>query len=181
MVSCSLCHAFFANSSLILCCLIINLLLFFSNQGGPLFVVVYLPSWSLFWVRSLRSIWESNTSRFHLGCWISKWVTGVWLWNGVPSPGSWSLGHMPFVVLISFLVLCHTHVPTLICADDCAIIVQEFCMHGNKDILIWLDLTFLYLPVSILPVYGSWCGDMLDSCSFLVIHGENNFLVYTYA
>ena len=78
-------------------------------QGDPLFVVVYLPSGSLFWVRSLWSIWECNTSRFHLGCWISKWVTGVFLWNGVPSPGSWSLGHMPFVVLICFLVTCHTH------------------------------------------------------------------------
>ena len=32
MVSCSLCHAFFANSSLILCCLIINLLLFFLTK-----------------------------------------------------------------------------------------------------------------------------------------------------
>ena len=81
MVSCSLCHAyFFANPSLILCCLTINML--FCYQGGPLFVVVYLPSGSLFWVRSLRSTWESNTRRFHLDCWISKWVAGVCLWNG---------------------------------------------------------------------------------------------------
>ena len=135
---------FFANPSLILCCLIINML--FCYQCDPLFVVVYLPSGSLFWVRSLRSIWESNTSRFHLGCWISKWVTGFFLWNGVPSPGSWSLGHMPFMVLICFLVTCHTHmylhlfvlmIGQLLCNNFVCMAIKIF----------WLDLTWLDLKL----------------------------------
>ena len=113
----------------------------FCYQCDPLFVV-YLPSGSLFWVRSLRSIWESNTSRFHLGCWISKWVTGVFLWNGVPSQGSWSLGHMPFMVLICFLVTCHTHmylhlfvlmIGQLLCNNFVCMAIKIF----------WLDLTWI--------------------------------------
>ena len=108
----------------------------------PLFVVVHLPSGSLFWVRSLWSIWESNTSRFHLGCWISKWVTGVFLWNGVSSLGSWSLGHIPFVVLICFLVTCHIHmylhlsvlmIGQLLCNNFVCMAIKIF----------WLDLTWL--------------------------------------
>ena len=116
----------------------------FCYQCGPLFVVVYLPSGSLFWVRSQRSIWESNTSRFHLGCWISKWVTGVFLWNGVPSPGSWSLGHMPFMVLICFLVTCHTHMYLhLFVLMIGQLLYNNFVCMAIKNF--WLDLTWLDL------------------------------------
>ena len=95
------------NHSLILCCLIINL---------PLFLITKLAFCLLFYICHLGPCFGPGhccpfgnpTLVDFICCWISKWVTGVCLRNRVPSPGSWSLGHVPFVVLICFLATCHT-------------------------------------------------------------------------
>ena len=75
-------------------------------------------------------------------CWIPKWVTGVCLRNRVPSPGSWSLGHVPFVVLICFLATCHTdmylHLFVLMIGQ--LLYKNSNCMAIK---IFWLDLTWL--------------------------------------
>ena len=141
MVSCSLWHAFFfANSSLMLCCLIINLFFFLTKVAFSL----------LLYICHLGPCFGSgHCSRFGNPT-LVYFIWAVWSPSGslgfdyemeCPVSAVWSLGHMPFVLLICFLCnMLYSYVATLICAYDWTIIVYEFCMHGNKDI--WLDLTW---------------------------------------
>ena len=112
----------------------------FCYQGGPLFVVVYLPSGSLFWVRSQRFIWESNTSRFHLGLQVGHWGFSM-KWSA-QSPGQLVTGsHLPFMVLICFLITCHTHMYLhLFVLMIGQLLCNNFVCMAIKIFLTWLDL-----------------------------------------